>query len=119
MEQNIGSPISIREIASRIEITSRTLERLFLRHLGHGPRTSYMTLRLKHARWMLRSRKSIAQIAIETGFKNCARLSSAFKRQYGHSPTEERANTVASATTVMHPSFSFDGEQPRVFDPSR
>jgi transcriptional regulator GlxA family with amidase domain len=94
MEQNINSPIPIDEIAARLQISRRHLERVFERQTGLAPRTVYMKLRLKHARWMLRSCKSLAVVAEETGFANSSRLSAALRRTYDSSPSEERAGVA-------------------------
>jgi transcriptional regulator GlxA family with amidase domain len=45
MEQNINSPLPIDEIAARIQISRRHLERVFERQTGLAPRTVYMKLR--------------------------------------------------------------------------
>jgi transcriptional regulator GlxA family with amidase domain len=95
MEQNINSPIPIDEIAARIQISRRHLERLFEQQTGLAPRTVYMKLRLKHARWMLRSCKSLAVVAVETGFANSSHLSAAFRRTYDNSPSAERARVAS------------------------
>ena len=87
MEQNINSPIPIDEIAARLQMSRRHLERVFERQTGLAPRTVYMKLRLKHARWMLRSCKSLAVVAEETGFANGSRLSAALKRTDDNSPS--------------------------------
>jgi transcriptional regulator GlxA family with amidase domain len=91
MEQNINSPIPIEEMATRLQMSRRQLERVFERQTGLAPRTVYMKLRLKHARWMLRSCKSLAVVAVETGFANSSRLSAALRRTYDTSSSEERA----------------------------
>jgi transcriptional regulator GlxA family with amidase domain len=94
MEQNINSPVPIDEMAARIQISRRHLERVFERQTGLSPRTAYLKLRLKHARWMLRSCKSLAVVAVETGFANSAHLSAAFRRVYDMSPSAERVRVV-------------------------
>jgi transcriptional regulator GlxA family with amidase domain len=95
MEQNINSPIPIDEIAARIQISRRHLERIFERQTGLAPRTVYMKLRLKHARWMTRSCKSLAVVAVETGFANSSRLSAPLRRNYDKSQSAERAGVMS------------------------
>ena len=91
MEQNVNKPIPVEELASRLVISRRTLERLFERHMGFSPGTAYLRLRLNHARWMLRSGgMSLSLIAKATGFSCNAHFSAAFKQVYGWSPSEER-----------------------------
>jgi transcriptional regulator GlxA family with amidase domain len=95
MEQNLSSPLSISQIAARLHMSTRSLQRLFQRHLGHGPLTAYLHLRLRHARWMLYARVPIIDVAIETGFANGAQFGTAFKRTYGYAPSEARRHVAA------------------------
>jgi transcriptional regulator GlxA family with amidase domain len=114
MEQNLSNPHSVDELASRLQITRRTLERLFGKHLGLRPLGAYMKLRLRHAHWMLRSRKPLAAIAADTGFARSSHFSAAFKREYGYPPSEERLRSRSPNTA--HMSMSCEGEPRRVFD---
>jgi transcriptional regulator GlxA family with amidase domain len=86
MEQNIGEPLPIDAIASRVCISRRTLERQFERHIGDVPRAIYINLRLAHARILLKSKIPLAQVASETGFANGSQLKAAFRRQFGYAP---------------------------------
>ena len=90
MERTIGKPVSIDEIAKRLAISKRTLERLFDKHSGQAPKTVYLHLRLRHAREMLRSQMPLHVIAQETGFAGTSHFCATFKRAYGHVPSEER-----------------------------
>jgi transcriptional regulator GlxA family with amidase domain len=83
MEQNISEPLTIGRIAFRLHVSRRTLERQFVRHVGNVPRAVYIGLRLAHARVLLRTKKTMAQVASETGFSNSSQLSAAFRRQIG------------------------------------
>jgi transcriptional regulator GlxA family with amidase domain len=114
MEQNIHEPLTIDEIASRMRISRRSLERLFNQQMGMTPRTAYVGLRLKHARWMLRSRKPVAQIALETGFACGSDLSAAFSRAHGHSLSEERQR-MKSPSFIASP-LTGECDDRRVFD---
>jgi transcriptional regulator GlxA family with amidase domain len=90
MEQNLNFPLSISEIAARLHLSTRNLQRLFLKHLGHGPLVEYRQLRLKHAHWMLCAQVPVINAAIETGFTNSSQFSTAYMRLYGHAPSEAR-----------------------------
>jgi transcriptional regulator GlxA family with amidase domain len=88
MEQNLSSPLSILQIATRLHLSTRSLQRSFRRHTGHGPLAVYLRLRLRHAQWMLYARVPIRDVAMETGFANGAHFSAAFKRNYGYPPCD-------------------------------
>lgn len=90
MEQNLASPISVAKVAAVVNVSTRQLERLFKDAMDCSPQIAYLHLRLRHARWMLRSDLSLAEIAAETGFSDGSHLSKAFKALYGVNPSEER-----------------------------
>ena len=90
MEQNLSAPVPIARIAIRVGLSPRQLERIFKDRLSRGPRAAYLRLRLRHARWMLQTTLSLAEIAAETGFVDGSHLSRAYKSAYGVSPSKDR-----------------------------
>jgi transcriptional regulator GlxA family with amidase domain len=90
MEQNLSSPISVSMIAEHLNVSTRNLQRLFHKHLGHGPLTAYKQIRLKHAHWMLCTQVPITDAAIETGFATPSQFRAAYKRLFGRTPFEAR-----------------------------
>lgn len=97
MEQNLSSPLSIAKLAAKVRISTRQLERLFKDETGQSPQHAYLHLRLKHARWMMKTEMTLAAIAAETGFVDGSHLSKAFKATFGTNPSEERKRALASA----------------------
>lgn len=88
MEQNMVRPLPITQLAARLDISSRQLERLFQSTLGRKPQDFYRTLRLRHARAMLEAGEmSVTEIAIEMGFADCSHFSRHFKSMFGISPS--------------------------------
>ncbi len=82
---------SIAEIASSVGTSERELSRLFQKYLQVAPSQYWRQMRLKAAKWMvLNSDRSIAQIAYECGFTDCAHLVNWFKRTYHVSPARMR-----------------------------
>jgi transcriptional regulator GlxA family with amidase domain len=90
MEQTISRPLSKEQLASRLQISRRTLERLFERYLGFSPHTAYLNLRLTYARAMLKSHRSLEHISKESGFDRSSHFCQAYKRTFGHTPSEDR-----------------------------
>ena len=87
MEENIEEPILIKNIANRLNLSSRTLEHLSKQHLGVSPGAYYLRLRLQAARRMvLDTNSSILDISVRSGFNSLSALSRAFKQRYGISP---------------------------------
>jgi transcriptional regulator GlxA family with amidase domain len=97
MEQNLCSPLPISAIAERLHLSTRNLQRLFLKYLEHGPLAEYRQLRLKHAHWMLCAQVPIIDAAIETGFANSSQFSAAYKRLFGRTPSEACRHIPSSA----------------------
>ncbi|MGC1730668.1 MAG: GlxA family transcriptional regulator [Steroidobacteraceae bacterium] len=117
MEQNLARPVRVSKIAARLNTSTRQLERLFKERVGCAPQTAYLRLRLKHARWMLRSDLSLASVAANTGFSDGAHFGKTFKAAYGINPSEERRQ-LASKVGPLAAAGSGAGNLMRVFDPS-
>ncbi|GBQ66918.1 AraC family transcriptional regulator [Ameyamaea chiangmaiensis NBRC 103196] len=88
MEQNMTRPLPITQLAARLGISSRQLERLFQTALGRKPQDFYRSLRLRHARALLEAGEmSVTEVAIEMGFSDCSHFSRHFKTLFGISPS--------------------------------
>ncbi|MHA7971947.1 GlxA family transcriptional regulator [Rhizobium sp. CAU 1783] len=91
MRQKMYELCSVAEIAASVGTSERELSRLFQKHLQLAPSQYWRQMRLKAARWMvLNSDRSIAQIAYECGFSDCAHLVNWFKRTYEITPAKLR-----------------------------
>lgn len=92
MEQHLAEPIPIREIAIRLQLSVRQLERLFRSIVGLRPALFYRSLRLRHARWLLdHTSRTVTDIALDTGFADGAHFSRQFKAMAGVSPSAARS----------------------------
>ena len=91
MEQRLSDPMPIRELAARLQLSTRHVERLFQGVVGAKPRAVYRRLRLRRAHWMLANTLcSITSIAVDTGFSDGAHFSRQFKQMTGVSPSAAR-----------------------------
>ncbi|WP_169749028.1 GlxA family transcriptional regulator [Gynuella sunshinyii] len=91
MEANIEEPLTTDDISVHVKISRRQLERLFKKHLDSVPSKYYQQIRLEKARQMLlNSSDSIADIGLSCGFSSGAHFSTAYRSQYGITPSEER-----------------------------
>lgn len=96
MEQNQTSPLTIQQIAEQAETSTRELERLFKKDIGTPPKRFYRRLRLERARQLLRQTDmTVLEVAISCGFQSAAYFSSAYREDFGTSPSKDRgqANT--------------------------
>lgn len=106
MEQNLADPLSVEEIARRLNVSTRQFERLFRMSTGKSPVAFYRALRLRYGYWMLRNtRRSVTAIAMEAGFADCAHFSRQFREEFNTSPSAVRGAAVAEGapSAIPHP----------------
>lgn len=91
MENHIGDPLALSQIASLTGVGVRQLNRVFRTTLATSPVQFYRRIRLQKAQDMLsRTSLSIQEIALATGFANGAHLSRAFRQGEGIPPRQYR-----------------------------
>jgi transcriptional regulator GlxA family with amidase domain len=91
METSLEFPVPISEIARRIGLSVRQLERVFARHLNLSPQAHYRNLRLLRARALIdASALSISEIALACGFETQSHFARVFKSRYGTTPHKIR-----------------------------
>jgi len=91
MERNIEQPLNPSELAQRIGVTPRHLQRLFKKHIGRAPRDFYLHLRLNHGRLLLlQTSLSIFEVAVASGFVSHAHFTSCYRQHFGYPPRLER-----------------------------
>jgi len=98
MESNIEEPMTLDELATHVGISRRQLERLFQKHLQCVPTRYYLEIRLRRARaLLLRSSRSIVDIAFACGFVSAPHFSKCYRDFFGIPPREERLPRVNPA----------------------
>jgi AraC family transcriptional regulator len=92
IEDTLGQPIKLRELAALAGTSARHFERAFRQSTGFSPHACVMDRRLHRARDLLINRPElpIEQIALRLGFSSSSHFSSAFRRQTGLTPTDFR-----------------------------
>lgn len=87
IDANLKGDLSLRALSGVCGVSSRTLSRLFTRHLGVSPINYVINRRLTEAKMLVQlggmSRK---EVAARCGYENESFLSRAFKRKFGKSP---------------------------------
>jgi transcriptional regulator GlxA family with amidase domain len=95
MEQNLARPLTIGALARKLRLSPRQLERLFDDELGRSPALVYRSVRMRHAAWLLtHTRHSVTDIALNSGFADCAHFSREFRRAYGNAPSKKRSSSA-------------------------
>lgn len=95
MAENIEETLSLRVIATRCQISSRQMERMFRRHLNVSPGTHYRSLRLERAYELLANTNlDLREVALASGFSTTSCLSKHFKTRYGETPAQRRKRGI-------------------------
>lgn len=120
MEQHLANPLSIGEIARRVNISRRQLDRVFRQELNQPPQAFYRALCLEFARHLLSQGKyTVTDVAMECGFSDAAHFSRLFKEAFGHPPSREGVSKTgenihrkdATAPTEGTKVHALDGSQ--------
>jgi transcriptional regulator GlxA family with amidase domain len=91
MERSVEEPMSIAQISGRVGLSARSMQTLFVRHVGSTPLGYYLDLRLDAARrLLLQTSWSIVEIAAACGFASASVFCRAFRRRYDCTPRELR-----------------------------
>ncbi|SFC98634.1 AraC family transcriptional regulator, carnitine catabolism transcriptional activator [Pseudomonas citronellolis] len=99
MERHTEPPLSTLDLAERIQVTRRQLERLFRLHLHDTPSNFYLGLRLDKARQLLRQTEmSVLEVGLACGFESPSYLSRSYRARFGVCPREDRGVFVGGAS---------------------
>src|SRR5437879_8193573 len=91
MQRHIENPLTLPDIAKRVGLSPRQLERLALRHAGQSPLRLYMQLRVERARELLiYSDRSVIDVAVQAGFSSTSHFAAWYRRIYGARPSDMR-----------------------------
>ncbi|BCH07506.1 AraC family transcriptional regulator [Mesorhizobium sp. 131-3-5] len=91
MESNLQEKITVTEVASKLGISRRQLERLFATEIQISPMAAYLALRLQYAKTLLgTSDLQIGEIAYRCGFPNPGHFSRVYRQHAGGTPTAFR-----------------------------
>jgi transcriptional regulator GlxA family with amidase domain len=93
MQQNIDTPCSVVEIARRLGVSRRLIERRFQASLGMAPTLAYKIMRLEYAEFLLRhTQHTVTEIATSTGFCDSSHFIRAFRERRSMTPVAFREN---------------------------
>jgi AraC family transcriptional regulator, glycine betaine-responsive activator len=92
------------ELATAVGVSRRHLEKRFARWLGTSPASYLRRARLERARNLLAlTDLSILEVSVACGFSSASRFSTAYRQQFGCSPTTSRRVSGASARAALAP----------------
>lgn len=87
LEVHLAKPITIATLADRCGLSERTFYRRFVAATGQTPAHFIQNARLENARTLLATNLSLKVIAARSGMGSAARLSLAFERKFGLTPS--------------------------------
>ncbi len=95
MEENIEQPANCGELAAKVGLSTRQLERLFRKYLNQAPTRYYLRLRLDRARYLLmQTSMPILDIALACGFVSASHFSKCYRECFNRTPSEERRHVA-------------------------
>lgn len=87
IEENLASPLSIRQIAASVDRSVSYFSRSFRYTVGESPHRYVQRRRIERAQgMMLQTTKPLADIAVECGLADQAHLGKLFRKLVGESP---------------------------------
>lgn len=97
MERHVEEPLSCGEIARRVGLSMRRMQRLFDKALGTTPVRHYQFIRLTKAHALLQQTDlSVTEIAVSAGFGSLEHFCRVYRRQFGCRPRDDRRQSVSA-----------------------
>lgn len=106
IEQHLTDPLDTAQLAARLNLSRRQLERGFRDELGMSPQQFSRQLRLRYGLWLVtHTERSITDISWECGFADTAHFSRQFKMLFDRSPSQARAASATAEATRPRPTL--------------
>lgn len=114
MQASLSEPMTLPDLAARVGVSVRQIERLFAREMGRSPARYYLELRLERAHLLLsQSALPIIEVAVACGFLGGSHFWNAYRKAYGCTPKQTRLasqNARQSAPPPKQPAQSYPGD---------
>lgn len=95
MQRTIDDPLSCAEIARRLKLSLRQLERRFQQHLGHSVHAEYRLVRLEQAhQYLQQTDLTVTEVAALTGFSSAGYFSKVYRGAFGVLPSTDRSQST-------------------------
>jgi len=98
MRETAEQPLKLPDIADRVAVSERSLDRLFHRYLGMSAGQYYSQIRLSHARALaLETNLSLYEIAFRTGFSSPSTLARAYRLKFGETLRRKKVKVISTS----------------------
>ena len=87
MNEQLESPMSVPEMASKANMSERNFRKVFKKKTGRSPKDFYTDIRMEHAFSLLRQGYSVEKVAYLLGFSDPFYFSNAFNKHFGFRPS--------------------------------
>jgi len=95
---------TIQSVANDLGVSLRSLQRLIRTGTGQTPYFWFSLARVRKAGRMLAEEKSLADVAIETGFADQAHMNREMKRWFGKTPNQVKSDSEI-LDTIIEPGY--------------
>lgn len=104
MQANLSEPVPLPDLAAKVGVSLRQIERLFAREMGRSPARYYLELRLERAHLLLgQSALPIIEVAVACGFIGGSHFWNAYRKAYGCTPKQTRTDSRSTAPRSRRP----------------
>jgi transcriptional regulator GlxA family with amidase domain len=101
MQRRLGQPLSLRALATHVNLSASRFRHLFVAQTGTAPGRYLQRLRLRRARLLIeRTFLSVKEVMALVGYNDPSHFSRDFRRYHGVPPSELRGTDAA---TPLHP----------------
>lgn len=108
LEEDIEEPCSIPELCNRLNVSQRSLERLFVRDTGCTIVQFSKLLRLQFARVLLASTQmSVREVSVACGFNSLSYFSQCFSKMFDKRPSDYRQAWPDNEPTPSWPGTAY------------
>jgi LacI family transcriptional regulator len=90
IRQHAVEGLSVKQMLQSLAVNRRTLERRFVKVLGHTPLEEIRNVRLERVKTLLQTDLPIYEVAVRSGFATAEYLATSFLQATGMTPTDYR-----------------------------
>ncbi|MCC6002608.1 MAG: GlxA family transcriptional regulator [Pararhodobacter sp.] len=102
MEETLEEPVPVPDLARRLQISQRQIERDFRTVYGMSPSQFYRQLRLNLAHRLLQQTNlSVTEVAVSAGFGSAEHFSRAYSAEFGIPPSRDRLQSTDAPVSWM------------------